>query len=95
LAVATWASEATQTVGIYPRALHDRLRDGLALSGVRHIRELTTSLEGYVYGDGRYTLMLPYDGMETDAPDGPLDDRPRLTEVLGPFRMKELLWISA
>lgn len=59
MAVATWASEATQTVGIYPRALHDRLRDGLALSGVRHIRELTTSLEGYVYGDGRYTLMLP------------------------------------
>ena len=38
LAVATWAGEATQTVGIYPRALHDRLRDGLALSGVQRSR---------------------------------------------------------
>jgi hypothetical protein len=62
--VTRWLSEATQTVGIYPAVLHDRLRDGLALSGVQHIRLLTTSLEGYVYGDGRWTLALPHDGME-------------------------------
>jgi Acyl-CoA reductase (LuxC) len=62
--VTSWVSEATQTVGIYPSALHDRLRDALALSGVQHIRALSTSLEGYVYSDGRHTLLLPHDGME-------------------------------
>jgi hypothetical protein len=63
--VTRWVSEATQTVGVYPSALHNRLRDGLALSGVQHIRGLHTSLDGYLYNDGRYTLLLPHDGMES------------------------------
>jgi len=63
--VTRWVSEATQTVGVYPGELHDRLRDGLALSGVQHIRALRTSLDGYLYNDGRYTLLLPHDGMES------------------------------
>jgi hypothetical protein len=62
--VTRWVSEATQTVGIYPEALHERIRDALALSGVQHIRVMQTSLDGYVYGSGRYTLLLPHDGME-------------------------------
>jgi hypothetical protein len=62
--VTRWLSETTQTVGIYPPALHDRLRDGLALSGVQHIRALRTSLDGYLYSDGSQTLLLPHDGME-------------------------------
>jgi hypothetical protein len=62
--VTSWVSEATQTVGIYPTSMHDRLRDALALSGVQHIRALRTSLDGYVYSDGRHTLLLPHDGME-------------------------------
>lgn len=62
--VTSWVSEATQTVGIYPSSLRDRLRDALALSGVQHIRALRTSLDGYVYSDGSNTLLLPHDGME-------------------------------
>jgi hypothetical protein len=62
--VTRWVSEATQTVGIYPRSLHDRLRDALALSGVQHIRALQTSLDGYAYSSGRNSILLPHDGME-------------------------------
>ena len=36
----------------------------LALAGVQHIKALQTTLENYVYSDGRYTLALPHDGME-------------------------------
>jgi hypothetical protein len=61
--VTRWLSEATQTVGVYPPRLHDELRDPLALSGVQHIRVLTTSPDGG-YGSGRSTLLLPHDGME-------------------------------
>ena len=61
--VTRWLSEATQTVGIYPPRLHERLRDPLALAGVQHIRALTTSPDGG-YGSGRGTLLLPHDGME-------------------------------
>jgi hypothetical protein len=62
--VTHWLSEATQTVGVYPSSLQERLRDGLALSGVQHIRALHTSLEGFAYDDGAHTLSLPHDGME-------------------------------
>jgi hypothetical protein len=62
--VTRFVSEATQTVGVYPAALHERLRDMLALTGVQHIRVLTTSLEDYAYADGSWTLALPHDGME-------------------------------
>ncbi len=61
--VTRWVSEATQTVGIYPPSLHERLRDPLALGGVQHVRALTTSPDGG-YGSGRSTLLLPHDGME-------------------------------
>lgn len=59
--VARWLSEATQTVGVYPSALQERLRDRLALSGVQHVRALRTPLG---YDDGSHTLALPHDGME-------------------------------
>jgi hypothetical protein len=62
--VTSRVSEATQTVGIYPSSLHERLRDPLAICGVQHVRALATTLEGHVYSDGRHTLLLPHDGME-------------------------------
>jgi hypothetical protein len=62
--VTRWLSEATQTVGVYPSSLRDRLRDPIALVGVQQIRSLRTSLDGYVVDDGRYTMLLPHDGME-------------------------------
>jgi hypothetical protein len=62
--VRRWLSEATQTVGIHPASLRERLREDVALSGVQHIRGLRTSLEDYVYSDGSSTLLLPHDGME-------------------------------
>jgi hypothetical protein len=59
-----WLSEATQTVGIHPDSLHERLRDALALNGVQHVKALRPSLEGLAVDDGSYTLSLPHDGME-------------------------------
>lgn len=63
-AVPGWLSEATQTVGIHPDSLHERLRDGLALAGVQHIKALRPSLDGLEVDDGSHTLSLPHDGME-------------------------------
>ena len=83
--VTSWVSEATQTVGIYPSALHDRLRDALALSGVQHIRALSTSLEGYVYSSGRLLDPAAARRHGADAPDGPLDHRPELTSRFTDF----------
>lgn len=62
--VTRWLNEATQTVGIYPPSLHDRLREQIALAGVQHIRGLRTTLEDYVYSDGSQMLLMPHDGME-------------------------------
>jgi hypothetical protein len=61
--VARWFGDATQTVGVYPKALHERLRSALALGGVQHIRAMETSVEPRVYLYG-HTMMLPHDGME-------------------------------
>jgi hypothetical protein len=62
--VPRWLNEATQTVGVYPESLHERLRDALALAGVQHIKALRTSLDGLAVDDGTHTLSLPHDGGE-------------------------------
>ncbi len=62
--VPRWLSEATQTVGVYPESLQERLRDSLALSGVQHVKALRTSLDGLAVDDGSHTLSLPHDGGE-------------------------------
>jgi hypothetical protein len=62
--VPAWLSEATQTVGVHPPALRERLRDALTLNGVQHVKALRTTLDGLAVDDGSRTLALPHDGME-------------------------------
>ncbi|MCU1388127.1 MAG: long-chain-fatty-acyl-CoA reductase [Ilumatobacteraceae bacterium] len=59
-----WVSEETQTVGIYPESLRERLRDDLALHGVQRTLPLGTSLRLQSAADPEQTLGLPHDGME-------------------------------
>lgn len=61
--VARWVSEETQTVGIYPEALRERLRDPLALSGVQRVMPLGESMTMQV-SDPEQTYGLPHDGTE-------------------------------
>jgi hypothetical protein len=59
-----WFNEATQTVGVYPESLRERLRDDLAIHGVQHIKSLQTGLGDLAVDDGSHTLGLPHDGGE-------------------------------
>src|SRR6266542_4805665 len=64
--VTRWISEETQTIGVYPASLRERLRDRLALSGAQHIKSLYTTLEGFssAFNDGSSSILLPHDGVE-------------------------------
>ncbi|MGC9542082.1 acyl-CoA reductase [Streptomyces sp. UG1] len=60
-----WVSEATQTVGVYPERLRERLRDPLALHGVQRVLPAGASLLAPSAGvDREQTLGLPHDGTE-------------------------------
>ena len=59
--VPQWVSEATQTVGIYPESLRERLRDELALNGVQRTLPLGHSLM-MSHGDPEQMARLPHDG---------------------------------
>jgi Acyl-CoA reductase (LuxC) len=59
--VPRWVSEATQTVGIYPESLRERLRDDLALNGVQRTLPLGHSLM-MNQADLEQAARLPHDG---------------------------------
>lgn len=59
-----WVSEETQTVGIYPEKLRERLRDELALHGVQRTLPLGASLSAQAKADPEQTVGLPHDGTE-------------------------------
>ena len=59
--VARWVSEETQTVGIYPERLRERLRDPLALAGVQRTLPVGRSLT-MENGDPEQLARLPHDG---------------------------------
>ena len=60
--VPRWVSEQTQTVGIYPERLRERLRDDLALHGVQCTIPLGASRMKQAYADPEQALALPHDG---------------------------------
>jgi hypothetical protein len=62
--VPRWVSEETQTVGIYPESLRERLRDDLATYGVQRTLPLGNSSMRKSAGDPEQTLGLPHDGTE-------------------------------
>lgn len=76
--VTNWVSEETQTVGIYPESLREKLRDDLALHGVQRTLPLGSSLRPGV----RRVPVDPDHGQRTTArrhlsaaPHGPLGHR--------------------
>lgn len=62
--VPRWVSEETQTVGIYPETLRERLRDDLALHGVQRTVPLGGSHLVAADADAEQLLGLPHDGIE-------------------------------
>ena len=62
LDVCQWVSEETQTVGIYPEALREKMRDPLALNGVQRTIPLGSSMMRTE--DPREMARMPHDGGE-------------------------------
>lgn len=62
--VSRWVSEETQTVGIHPEALRERLRESLALCGVQRTLPLGTSFHMQSRDDAEQSHGLPHDGTE-------------------------------
>jgi hypothetical protein len=60
--VPRWVSEETQTVGIYPERLRERLRDDLARHGVQRTLPLGSSFMAQSLSDPEQSLRLPHDG---------------------------------
>jgi Acyl-CoA reductase (LuxC) len=61
--VPRWVSEETQTVGVFPEALRERLRDDLALHGVQRTQPIDRSVQMSDL-DPAQTVRLPHDGTE-------------------------------
>ncbi|GAA2410014.1 acyl-CoA reductase [Actinomadura vinacea] len=61
--VPRWVSEETQTVGIFPEALRERLRDELALHGVQRTQPIDRSVQMDDL-DPAQTVRMPHDGTE-------------------------------
>ena len=63
--VAKWCDDTTQTVGVYPESLRDRLLDLFALSGVQRMISLSGGDAMQVFHD-MHTLPagMPHDGIE-------------------------------
>ena len=59
--VPRWTNESTQTVGIYPESLREKLRDELALNGVQRTLPMGRSLM-MSDADLQQTSRLPHDG---------------------------------
>ena len=65
LDVAKWCDDTTQTVGIYPESLRDRLLDPFALAGVQRLVSLSGGDAMQIFHD-MHTLPpgMPHDGIE-------------------------------
>ena len=65
LDVAKWCDDTTQTVGIYPEAIRDRLLDPLSLVGVQRLVSLSGGDPMQIFHD-MHTLPpgMPHDGIE-------------------------------
>ncbi len=65
LEVTKWCDDTTQTVGVYPESLRDRLLDPFALAGVQRLVSLTGGEPMQIFHD-MHTLPpgMPHDGIE-------------------------------
>jgi hypothetical protein len=65
LEVVKWCDDTTQTVGVYPESLRDRLLDPFSLAGVQRIVPLTGGDPMKIFHD-MHTLPpgMPHDGIE-------------------------------
>ena len=61
--VSRWVNEETQTVGIYPETLRERLRDDLALHGVQRTMAIERSVQMDDL-DPDEMKKVPHDGIE-------------------------------
>ncbi|XVQ06283.1 acyl-CoA reductase [Spirillospora sp. CA-255316] len=61
--VPRWVSEETQTIGVYPESLRERLRDGLALHGAQRTQPIDRSMQMSDL-DPSQTVRMPHDGTE-------------------------------
>jgi hypothetical protein len=61
--VPRWVSEETQTVGIFPESLRERLREELALHGVQRTMPIDRSTQMNDLPPGQ-TVRMPHDGTE-------------------------------
>jgi hypothetical protein len=63
--VAKWCDDTTQTVGVYPESLRDRLLDPFSLAGVQRVVSLTGGDAMQLFHD-MHTLPpgMPHDGIE-------------------------------
>lgn len=63
--IVKWCDDTTQTVGIYPESLRDRMLDTLALAGVQRVVSLTGGDAMQIFQDS-HTLPpgMPHDGIE-------------------------------
>lgn len=65
LDVVKWCDDTTQTVGVYPEALRDRLLDPLALAGVQRLVSLTGRDPMHVFNSVHAMPPgMPHDGIE-------------------------------
>jgi Acyl-CoA reductase (LuxC) len=60
--VARWCDDSTQTVGIYPESLRERMRDTLSLAGVQRILPLRAHAS--TQHEGAELPGMPHDGIE-------------------------------
>jgi hypothetical protein len=65
LEVVKWCDDTTQTVGIYPEVIRDRLLDAFALAGVQRMVALRGADPMKIFQD-MHTLPpgMPHDGIE-------------------------------
>lgn len=61
--VPRWVNEETQTVGIFPESLRERLRDALALNGVQRSMAIDRSTQMNDI-DPHELRRMPHDGIE-------------------------------
>jgi hypothetical protein len=65
LDVVKWCDDTTQTVGVYPESLRDRLLDPLSLAGVQRVISLTGGDPMQIFRDSHSLPPgMPHDGIE-------------------------------
>jgi len=65
LDIVKWCDDTTQTIGVYPESLRERLLDPLALAGIQRLVPLTgPDAIGIFHGMHRLPPGMPHDGIE-------------------------------